>query len=284
MDNQYGNDYNNQNYDNQYNPNMNQYQDGQYNQYDQYNQYNQYDQYDQYNQQPMMQQQPMQQPNMMNQQMNYNQYPNQVDPNGGMMQQPYDAYENPRGGSPLGIILAIIIVIGLVGFLLDYTGTVDIRGMFSKNKTDTKEEVKKEEKKEPEIDYKDKVSKLCSNVNTSGEYNKDIHSKISEELGTGNYTTPDQIWSIFKGKEYCVYNNCAVFQDNAEHTAHFYDCNKEEYSSGNFEDYFGETMASQMCAYMDDNGNYTDANGNEFCKNYTCAITYNEKNYQKACS
>jgi len=282
MDNQYENDYNNQNYNNQYDPNMNQNPNGQYGQYNQYNQYNQYDQYAQ---QPM-QQQPMmpQQPNMMNQQMNYNQYPNMMDPNAGMMQQPNNAYENPRGGSPLGIIIAIILVIGLVGFLLDYTGTVNIRGLFTKDKAETKEVSKEEEKKEQEVDYKEKVSNLCTNINTSGEYNKEVQTKLYEELGTGKYTTPDDIWGLFKGKEFCMYNYCSIFQDNAEHTAHFYDCNKQEYSGGNFEDYFGETMAAQMCANIDSQGNYTDANGNEFCTDFTCAVTYNSKNYKKACS
>lgn len=93
MDNQYGNDYNNQ-----------------------------------YGQQPNMM---PQQPNMMNQQMNYNQYPNQMvfyGDNGN--QQPS---QGGRGGGIIGAIVVIVVIIGLVIFLLDYTGTINSKGNYVNN-------------------------------------------------------------------------------------------------------------------------------------------------------
>ena len=95
--------------------------------------FNDPNQYNQYNQQPV---DPNMQQQMYNQQM-YNQQP-MMDPYQNQYPNQYNPYmynQPPRRGGGfgiLGILIALILLAGLVLFLLDYTGTVDVKGWFVK--------------------------------------------------------------------------------------------------------------------------------------------------------
>ncbi len=253
MNNQYGNDYNNQ-----------------------------------YGQQPMM----PQQPNMMNQPMNYNQYPNQMDPYGGMGNQQYN--QKGHGGGILGVIIVLVVITGLVIFLLDYTGKIDVKGIFNKNSNSNNSSSQLVGHKPKYSDQsKKELSSLCSKVDSEGDYmykefNKrnDDYLDYAEKNGYVSDKSDEYRKKMFYDFKYCSDFFCRVEKD--DEYEYLYYCPNGEY--------FVEDVAEStqhLVALMDlkractfDAYDENKSVENVKCSNHVCTTTYDtskQKNYSLDC-
>lgn len=277
MDNQYNNGFgfNNQNdYDN--------------NQYNQYNQYNQG-----YNQQMMQQQMYNQYPN---------QYPNQYDPNGGMYVQP-TVHKSNRGGGFFSFLLALLLVAGLVVFLLDYTGKVDVKALYHKivNKEDKKEEKSdKEEEKEKEEEKtttseEEELDKMCSELDEEGYYNKEFVDSLNQKIEElPDSAGVNELWELVKGSKYCSKQECHIYGETDDHIIHDYVCITKKYNKTTMEDKIDEAYATTYidaaCRALDENGNPVESPSSPIgqvegltCSEFVCKVTINEKEYSRNC-
>lgn len=263
--------------------------------YDQNNQYNQYNQYNQpmnYNQMP--------------QQQMYNQYPNQYDPNGGMYVQP-TVHKNNRGGGVFSFIIALLLVAGLVVFLLDYTGKVDVKALY--NKVTNKESKKEEKKEEPEEEKaateeetkketsseEEELDKMCRELDEEGFYNKEFVDQLGQKISELPDTTGvAELWALVEGSKYCSQQECHIYETGSEHVVHDYVCITKKYTKTTLDDKMNqataETYLGAACRSLDESGNPIESPSSPIgqiegltCSDFVCKITYKEKEYSLNC-
>ena len=191
------------------------------------------------------QQQIMEQ-DMINQQpMMYQQMP---DPNADMYVQP-TIHRNNRGGGPLGIILAILLILGLVAFLLDYTGKVDVKGYIVKIVNKVKKD-KKDEKKEEltVVNNETEVANLCSNLDDNGNYKKELVDELSSKVqDLPDSATLNEQWEIIKGAKYCEEKICYIYENDDSHVFHEYNCQTSEYRKSTLEE---EVLTTNLISHI----------------------------------
>jgi len=238
-------------------------------------------------QQQIMEQDMINQQPMMQQQMMYQQMP---DPNADMYVQP-TIHRNNRGGGPLGIILAILLILGLVAFLLDYTGKVDVKGYIVKIVNKVKKD-KKDEKKEEltVVNNETEVANLCSNLDDNGNYKKELVDELSSKVqDLPDSATLNEQWEIIKGAKYCEEKICYIYENDDSHVFHEYNCQTSEYRKSTLEE---EVLTTQVGMYLDsacenvlEDGSFKDDSNPEgaVCENFICTIKVDNKEYSKNC-
>ncbi len=232
------------------------------------NQYNNYNNqgYNGYNQQQMNQQQPMNQ--------GYDQ---------PVYNQPSNSNKSGRAG---GIIVVIIILIGLVVFLLNYTGVIDLSGK-SKDGNETKEVSDKNGSTNTNKDkgnvknYKDELKALCSKVDSKGNYKEDeFESRIEQN---NRYAENDQIDEAIKVLDkflHCSSGICEVTDNNIQYAYSCYD--DSYYVLKDFLEYNNYSFSQAGLRMACDSGlDYEDVK----CENNVCRTIHTDSdNYSLDCN
>lgn len=202
-------------------------------------------------------------------------------------QVPYINKNDNRGGGFFSFLLAVLILAGLVAFLLDYTGVVDVKSYVikytdkffgdkneDKDEKNTDDDKNNEEKEENQVieendnissDVKDNLTKLCSNLDENKNYILDDNNKCEND-----------ICEMIVSNEESYYKICSTGEVGRKESQ----AEKEEKQVHLF--------LNTACSLVDNNGAYnggaiTIDNNSISCENYVCRITYKEKEYSKTC-
>ncbi len=213
-----------------------------------------------------------------------------------------------KGGGFFSFLLALLLVIGLSLFLLDYTGKVDVRKYVGKYygvikqkvlKNDKKEDAKEVEEEKKDEGPKEEIAKMCSNVNESGAYNEQALVAIEEKTGTNinANSSIEDVWNIYKGAKYCSENECYIFEDSDSHVFYMYDCVDKEYQKNTMEEYILSEQSNYYltlsCSNIREDGSIDSQEvlmndelkvaDSLICENNVCKVTISGKEFIRNC-